>query len=158
MRPALVRLLLPVVLLFPVSAAQAADPVVTALLDQAKVGYELDADGDYKMVVEWTKEDRSQLVFVSGKIEEVGGLRVIEVFSPALAVGDDPMKEGLARDLLGRSWTSKIGSWEFDGRYVYAVAKVPASVSASDLSRMIDVIAEVADELEIELSDGADGL
>lgn len=65
----------------PPNAPQA--DAVPVLLAEAGIGYEIDQDGDYRIVYAWEREGRSQLVYVSGHTEEVAGRRIREVFSPA---------------------------------------------------------------------------
>jgi len=86
-------MLLSGVVLSPVAFA---DSSVQTRLDARGVKYEVDADGDYKVTYSYKSEGRTQLVFVSGKTESVGGVEVRAVVAPA--------GEGLARQspaLLG---------------------------------------------------------
>ncbi|WP_449301605.1 hypothetical protein [Pseudoxanthomonas mexicana] len=63
--------------------ATAADASVEARLKARGIQYEIDADGDYKATYSYDKENRTQLVFVSGGTEQISGLSIREVFSPA---------------------------------------------------------------------------
>src|SRR5690606_22364826 len=87
-RMRLLPLLLLPLLLLPLLAAAApsagaADPTLEALLKAADLPYEIDEDGDYAIVIEWSQEKRSQLVYVSGTIQDLDDTRLYSVFSPA---------------------------------------------------------------------------
>jgi hypothetical protein len=138
--------------------AAAEDASVAARLDARGIAYEIDDDGDYKVTVSFEKEKRTQLVFVSGRTETVRGLRIREVFAPAGRVKEDGIDGERALALLASSQTNKLGSWELAGNTLYLVIKLPDDVSAADLEAAIDVAAQTADDMEIELSGDADAL
>lgn len=145
--------------LLPLAAlpAHASDASVKARLEARGIKYEIDGDGDYKVLVSYKSENRTQLVFVSGSTESVRGLRVREVFSPAGRVADDGVaKQALA--LLEESRTQKIGAWEVLDDTLYFVIKLPDNVDAAQLEAAIEVAAESADNKEIELSGNKDAL
>lgn len=145
-------------LLVTAAPAAAKDASLEKRLDARGTKYEIDDDGDYKIVVSWQKEERSQIVFVGGKTEEVGGLVIREVFAPAAIMSQNEVggKEALA--LLEAAGRTKFGSWEIRGGVVYFVAKVFDDISADKLDAVIIVIAETADDKEIELTGGKDDL
>ena len=156
MRPSAALLLLPIALASPTAAAK--DPRLEALLDGAGLEYELDDDGDYKMTVEWDKEKRSQLVYLSGTVEELGSLRLGTLFSPAQNLGQAGIDGARARHLLEQNARTKLGAWEVSGKYVYFSTKFPSSVDAEQFRKLVLVTAETADDLELELSPGKDDL
>ena len=96
MRIAILPALLPAVL-FPAFAqvakpAPAPDPQVRQLLDELEYEYEVDEDGDYRLVFEVANstEKRSQLVYVRSPVETYGALRLREVWAPGYkAAGTD---------------------------------------------------------------------
>lgn len=154
MRPLLVAASL---LCLATPSAFAGDASVEARLDARGVKYQIDDDGDYKVVVSYEKEQRTQLVFVSGTTESIKGLTVREVFSPAGKVGADGIA-GKALALLTESRSKKIGAWEIAGDILYYVIKLPDSADATQLDAAIDIVAEIADDKEIELSGDKDEL
>ena len=127
-------------------------------LKEKGISYEVDGDGDYKLGISWSNEGRSQIVFISGKTEEVGGMTVREVFAPAAIVKDHNITGTTALELLEASGKTKLGSWEIRGGVVYYVAKVFDSISASQLDTVIAIVSESADDKEIELTGGKDDL
>lgn len=137
-----------------VQAAAPGDPAVKRRLDAQKIRYEVDKDGDFKITYRYKKEGRTQLVFVSGKTETVGGVAVREVFAPAAKA--DALDGDKALELLRTSRRAKLGSWEIGGDYLYFVIKLPDTVSAKQLEAALDVAAEVADDKELELTGATD--
>ena len=138
--------------------AAAEDASVARRLDSAGLKYEVDDDGDYKLTFNYSKEGRTQLVFVSGTTQEVSGLTIREVFAPAGRVEKDGIGGEAALELLANSGQLKMGSWEIRGDVLYFVIKVLDNATAKELSGMLDIAAETADDKEIELSGDRDDL
>jgi hypothetical protein len=138
--------------------ALASDASVKTRLESRGIKYEIDGDGDFKVTYNYSKEERTQLVFVSGKAETVGGFQVREVFSPAARVGKDGIDGKKAIELLENSRKYKLGGWEIGGDVLYFVIKLPDSVDAAALESAMDIAAEVADDMEIKLTGSRDDL
>ncbi|WP_324075927.1 MAG: hypothetical protein RSE14_03870 [Erythrobacter sp.] len=138
--------------------AAAEDASVASRLDRAGLKYEVDADGDYKLTFNYKSEGRSQLVFVGGRTETVAGMTVREVFSPAAKVDEDGITGRKALELLEESSSNKLGSWEIRGGVLYFVIKLLDDASATQLSSMLDIAAETADNEEIKISGDKDAL
>ncbi len=136
----------------------AKDPAIERALKAADLEYEVDDDGDYKIVVEWDKEKRSQLVYVSGTFEELSDVKVMTVFSPAYVTGPEGIDGARARHLLEENAKSKVGAWEVAGKNLYFTTKFPAGLDAEQFHRMVLTTAEVADNMELELTPGKDEL
>lgn len=135
--------------------ARAADETIEILLKQADTPFEIDKDGDYKIVIEWSQEKRSQLVYVGGTPEAFNDMPVYDVFAPALAVDDDGLNQADANALLKASGELKLGAWELRGDGVYFVAKVPAgNLTAEQFDKILSLVAETADNFELEHSQG----
>ncbi|MFM7378236.1 MAG: hypothetical protein ACKO1O_08940 [Erythrobacter sp.] len=88
----------------------------------------------------------------------MSGLTVREVFAPAGRVEKDGINGKAALELLSSSGQMKMGSWEIRGDVLYFVIKVLDSASSSELSSLLDIAAETADDKEIELSGDEDAL
>lgn len=136
-------------------AVALADASVKTRLDARGINYEVDGDGDYKVTYSYKSEGRTQLVFVSGGTESVGGFKVREVFAPAAKDGINGAK---AIELMGESRSNKIGSWELQGDVLYFVIKLPDSIDAAQLESAMDIAAQTADNMEIKLSGDEDAL
>ena len=139
-------------------AAQAEDASVKSRLDSQGIKYEVDQDGDFKVTYNYSKEGRTQLVFVGGKTESVAGFTIREFFSPAARVEKDGINGAKALELLAESRKNKFGSWEIGGDVLYFVIKLPDNVSAKQLEAAMDIAAETADDMEIEFSGDRDDL
>lgn len=142
----------------PALPVSAADDSVARRLDALGVKYEVDSDGDYKSTYSYSKEQRTQLVFVRGKTEEIRGVRVREVFAPAGRVAADRIDGARALKLLADSGTNKLGAWEIHGDTLFYVVKFIDNDDAKLLELAMDVTAETADDMEIELSGDRDDL
>ena len=152
MRPTTLLLLL---LLAVVPVTHAADPVLEAKLKEAKLEYVI--DGDYKIIYEWSQDQRSQVVFISGQPEELEGVRLYSVFSPAKVLDEgEALDPALATRLLGENSTYKFGAWELAGRNLFFAGDIPSAASAADIATLVATLAGTADDLEIELSPGED--
>ena len=137
------------------SSAHASDASVKSRLEARGVKYEIDDDGDYKILISYKSEGRTQLVFVSGATQSVAGFQVREVFSPVARVEEDGIaKQALA--LLEENRRMKIGAWEIAGDVLYYVIKLPDTVGATELEAAIEIAAQNADDKEIELSGDKD--
>jgi hypothetical protein len=137
-------------------ATTEADPSVAARLAARDIGYEVDADGDYKIVYSWSKEDRSQLVFVGGRTEAAGNLRIREVFAPVARIGADGLAPDVAAGLLRDNSRKILGHWATSDAHLLYVVQVPDDIDAPGLQTVIDFAAEIADDKEMELTDGRD--
>ena len=140
----------------PTTLAVPPDKKVKKNLDKLGLVYAIDADNDFKMVME--KEDgRSQLVFVSSRTFELGDMTVREVFSPGAEVTAE-LPEGWTEQLLERNHDKILGSWNIqpigDTRILLFTAKVPADLHRRDLRALIDVVAVEADHVEGLLTGG----
>jgi len=160
MKPTLSRLPAVLVLCAATLAmpALAADASVDARLKARGVQFEVDADGDYKVTYSYKQENRTQLVFVSGRTEQVNGISIREVFSPAGRVAADGIDGAKAMALLADSRSKKLGSWEISGDVLYFVIKLPDSIDGAALEAAMDIASETADNKEIELSGDKDEL
>lgn len=127
-------------------------------LEELGTRAEIDEDGDYKLGINWSNEGRSQIVFVSGRTEEVGGLVIREVFSAAALVTEHDITGAKALELLEASGNTKLGAWEIRDGVVYYVAKIPDSFNAKELDTVLTIVSESADDKEIELTGGKDDL
>jgi len=126
------------------------DEEVKQKLDSEGWNYEIDGDGDFRMVISFSDEGRSQLVYV---ISDTYGddIEIREVWSPVYKNEDGLTIPGdIAVWGLENSWDLIVGSLASSGDTVYLVAKIDADAPASVLSNIIRTVASSADELEKE--------
>ena len=152
------RLAIAAFLALAAPCASAADPALEALLKAANLPYEVDEDGDYKIVYDWSKEKRSQLVYVAGTAEELSGVKLYKIFSPAKVMDDAGIDPALAKRLLGENSQYKFGAWEVAGKTLYFRGNVQAGMPAAQFETLVSVIAGTADDMELELTPGKDDL
>ncbi|MBI2299239.1 MAG: hypothetical protein HYU66_09920 [Armatimonadetes bacterium] len=136
-----------------------ADPRVEKQLKALELKYEVDKDGDYRLIYE-VGEERSQVVFVNSVTNTVREIEVREIWSPAL-VGEEPPGADVMKKVLDDSQQRTIGGWQLmsgDKSYVlnYAV-KIPVDSTDKLLSAAAIVAAHTADALEKDVT-GKDDL
>ena len=140
------------------TVAVAAGPSVESRLEAAGIKYTRDDDGDYKITYNYSKEGRTQLVFVSGDTQKVGAFEIREIFSPAARIGKDGVDADKAFELMEKNRNYILGAWEISGDVLYFVLKLPDTMTAAELESAMDIASESADDMEIELSGDRDDL
>lgn len=133
--------------------AFAADPdrAVGRLLDGLEYTYEVDEDGDYKLIFDM-ENDRTQLVFVRSSVETYGSHHIREIWSPGYKSPGPQFPALVGNRLLEDSNASKLGAWVKQGEMAMFVVKIDADASAQVLSDAIDAASKSADAIELELT------
>ena len=137
------------------AAGREADRNLQKLLDKAKLKYQVDEDGDYKLTVD-LGGGRSQLVYVRSVTHDFGTLKVREVLSIGASSKDAELSADVARRLMRENADTKLGAWSSQGRYAIYVCKIPADADARSLADAIELTATVADRLEHDLTPDKD--
>ena len=158
--------LLPMLLLVFSAQAQdqapkpAPDPQIRQQLEELGYEYEVDADGDYRLVFEvaGSTEKRSQLVYVRTPVESYGALRMREIWAPGYKAAGTDFPAAVANRLLAATQDNKIGAWAKQDEYAVFVVKLPADADARALDDAIDAAITSADAMEAELTPGKDEL
>jgi len=132
--------------------AAEADKAVGRALDTLKYTYEVDEDGDYKMVFDMD-DGRSQLAFVRSTVEEFGKHRIRELWSPAYNSPGKQFPAAVANRLLEDSQDAKMGAWVKQDQLAMFVVKVDANATPEALSDAIDAAVRTADAMELELTE-----
>ncbi|GAA5074391.1 hypothetical protein [Lysobacter panacisoli] len=133
-----------------------ADAGIAKQLESLDYEFEVDDDGDYRMIRDMD-DDRTQLVFVISKVESYGVHKIREVWAPAYrSPEDDALPADIANRLLADSQDSKLGSWVKQGDMAVFVVKIAADASTPELKDAIEAAAKTADEMESDLTDGKD--
>lgn len=138
----------------PPSPKPAAPPTEDSFkrkLEQTGLKYEIDKDGDYKILFTVGGTKRTQLVYVSGNTQTIDGLVIREFFAPAAKVSVS-VNGAKALELLAESHRKKVGSWEIHGDGLTYTAKVSDSISAKDARSLLETIVNIADEAEVKLT------
>ena len=136
------------------------DPQVKRQLEELKYEFEVDEDGDYKLVFEvgGSTEKRSQLVYVRTPVESYGTLRVREIWSPGYKSKDKDFPVSVANRLLTATQDNKAGAWAKQHEYAVFVVRLPADAATKELDDAIDLAITSADQMEAELTPGKDDL
>ena len=127
------------------------DPAIGRLLDSLEYKYEVDEDGDYRLVFDM-EDDRTQLVFVRSSVENYGSHKIREVWSPGYKSPGPQFPALVANRLLEDSQESKLGSWVKQSDIAMFVVKIDANAKADVLSDAIDAAIKSADAMELELT------
>lgn len=141
-----------------IGAAPAHDARIEALLDKAGWKYEIDSDGDFRILHRFD-DDRTHLAWINSRTEHYRNLEIREIW--ALGYHSDRELPGdLSRTLLQKNHEYKWGSWKiqrFDGREA-AVFYVQIAADADQQSLVAALLSVMgaADELEEELTDADD--
>lgn len=150
-------------LLFTVGGVPAAfsatpDASVGKKLDAAGLKYEVDSDGDHKLLF-GVDGGRSQIVWVRSPTETLGGMRIREVLSVGGKMSKPQNEEELTAQAvltsgaMLKSGTQKLGGWVLktsgDDSVFYYVAQIPADLTAEDLQAVTQVVAKSADAFEV---------
>ncbi|MCF7220329.1 YbjN domain-containing protein [Marilutibacter chinensis] len=137
------------------STAHAQDAAIKRQLDALGHDYEIDDDGDYKMTFE-VDDGRTQLVFVISNVETYGSHRVREVWAPAYRAEESDFPALVANRLLQETMENKLGAWAKQDDMAVYVVKISADAPDDELNDAIEYAAQVADRMEVVLTDGED--
>lgn len=138
------------------SGAQAAeaDPAIAKQLKALGYEYEVDEDGDYKLLMAaGDNDERSQIVYIRSTVETYGKHRIRELWSYAYQSPGDSLPAVVANRLLDASNALILGSWVKQERNAVYVVKLPADASTELLEDAISAAAVSADAMEIELAE-----
>jgi len=137
-------------------ALNAHDKSVKKALDKADLKYEIDGDGDFKLIIRIG--ERTQLVYVYSSTISYDDVVVRTIMAPALvAPNSDPLTPEVLRMLLVDNFENKMGAWEIvdkpdGGIVVQYVIKPPHDISSADLRSLVGFAAQAADAIEAKLN------
>ncbi|MDN7125839.1 hypothetical protein J6J08_00395 [Pseudidiomarina sp. 1APR75-33.1] len=129
------------------------DKRVELAFAETELNYEIDADGDFKLLMEFD-DQRSQLVYVSSHTYSMENLEIREVWSIG-HVSDTALSAELANRFLTESADMILGGWEQqiwgEQHVVIFRAKMSANASGETLESAIAAVSQTADDIEKEL-------
>ncbi|MBD2328701.1 hypothetical protein [Alkalinema sp. FACHB-956] len=138
----------------PTQASANGDQRVKAALDKMGWKYEIDQDGDFKVVLKM-KDERTQRAFIRSKTDSLKGLEVRQIVSPGY-VAQGELSADVANQLLKASNKTKVGAWQVvqgEKRSVALfAAKVDANLKPEDLEVALMVTLYSADAMEKQLT------
>lgn len=139
----------------PPAAATAgkADPIAQRALDNAKIKYEVDKDGDFRIVYD-LEGGRTQQVWLRSATFDYGALKIREVISYGYkAPGKtDGLPLPIANRMLENNNQVKLGAWVRQGGAGIFVSKISATATSKEVSDALELTARVADKLEQEFT------
>ncbi len=138
-----------------IAQGASSDRRVEKLLDKAKLAYEVDAQGDFR-VTYILPDGRSQMAIVRSATSTYGTLSVREVVSAGYRSPDTTLSAEAANRLLELNARSKLGAWTRQGPMALLVTRIPADADARELADAIEFTATAADAVERELAAGKD--
>lgn len=130
-----------------------ADRRIAPLLEKADLKYEIDKDGDYKLINNFD-DDRSQLIFINSRTTKLGTLEIREIWSVGY-ISDGVVPDEVLKDLLEENARVKLGGWEvrsFSGREAGVFrAQIAADTDEVTLLLTMQAVSKTADQKEKEL-------
>ncbi len=141
-----------------IGAKKQGDPRVKELLDRSEMKYEVDSDGDFKLINVFDN-GRSHVVYIVSETSRLGDLEIREIFSIGYLAADG-MPEEVARNLLMENRRIKLGAWALAqaGEREAGVfrAQIAADTDAKTLLLTLRVVSKTADDKENELLESDD--
>jgi len=131
------------------------DNVVKAQLDSKGIKYEIDKDGDFKILYK-VGGGRTQIAWVRSTVNTYGSLKVREIWSPGYKSESNDFPALIANTLLDKNHEVKLGAWEAQDTMAMFVVKVAADANADQLVDAIEAAVNSADEVEKEITGAKD--
>ncbi|MGC4046061.1 MAG: hypothetical protein QM758_19900 [Armatimonas sp.] len=152
------------------AAVKAAPPATNgtmsfeAAIKKTGLKFQKDAEGDYKLEIQWKTEERSQLVFLRTKPAEFDKDNRVEKMHEVWSLcwkGDTRPEPDVLEKLLTTRF--KVGAFQVEkskeGKYyAYYRVDLPDDIRPGLLDHVVNMVAEVADDMEKDLTGGKDDL
>lgn len=130
-----------------------ADTAVAARLDAKGTPYTVDADGDYRILVN-VGEERTQLVWVRSVVHATDTQRIREIWTYGLRSDERRIPAHIANRLLSANMELVVGAWARQGGNALLIIKIDADADAETLDETIDLAASIGDRMEQRLVTG----
>ena len=131
-----------------------ADERVKRALDAEDFDYKISEQGNFRVVLRFSDEDRTQLTIINSKTRTFRGKEWRKVWSEAFDV-TGRLSCDQAIELLADSDCHVFGAWcinERDGKTsVYYQVSVPADASPTELHHAISLVSSIADDMEKDI-------
>ncbi len=130
------------------------DPDLSAQLRRLGLDFTITSSGNYSITYD-LDGGRTQVAYIMGKTQSVGGTTIREIWSRAGEFTETPSAEDM-QGLLEDSGSREVGFWALEqtdsgGYTLYFSVKVPVYLKDADLEALLNYTATVADEKEAEL-------
>ncbi|MBK9494813.1 MAG: hypothetical protein BWZ07_01434 [Alphaproteobacteria bacterium ADurb.BinA280] len=121
-------------------------------LESEGLKYEILDTGELSVLIEWTDENRSQIVRLQSKTFRFQQHEYRDIYSLGYEIKEgEQLPIALATRLLTESNTSKLGFWALQEHQVYNIARMASRSTPSQIREAIFYVAQYADDLEKEL-------
>lgn len=137
------------------ATAAEADRRVEKLLDRARIAYEVDDQGDFRVTYALA-EGRSQMVIVRSPTSAYGALDQREIVSAGYRSATLTLPPEVANRLLELNANARLGGWARQGPMALLVTRIPADADGRELADALEYTARAADAAERELNGGKD--
>lgn len=132
------------------------DELVRDRLDSLELNYDIDEDNDFVLQFDFD-DGRSQLVWVRSQTYASHDVAMRDVWAYAYQHPTKHLPNDLERRLLLENYDLIMGTWARERNSIVYIVKLPADASAAALQSALFEAAELADELEKEVT-GSDEL
>lgn len=132
------------------------DERIQKLLDKEGIKYEIDSDGDFKLVYEVGEAGRTQLAFIRSHTETYRNLEIREIWSPAYKSDAETLPSDIANMLLEDNAKKKLGAWQKQGQHAVFVTQIPADADFETVLSALKAALETADAIEEQLTGATD--
>jgi hypothetical protein len=146
----------PLLLAATTAVAGTPDAIVQAQLTSRGIKFEVDDDGDFKMIFTVGDQGRTQIAYVRSVTAQYGTVKVREIWSPGYRSESDAFPAAVANALLVANHHSKLGAWEAQGKFAMFVVKVPADANAEQLVDAVQAAVQSADTFEATITGAKD--
>ena len=130
-----------------------ADKRLIKEMDKTGLKYDIDKDGDVKLILKFSNDKRSQIIYVRSATSEFHGLEIRKVMSPGYKIKKRIPHRILER-MLQQNMKTKIGAWSLLGNNKTSlgmfVAQISAEADSDVIKKVIEAVAVTADEFEKE--------
>jgi hypothetical protein len=132
------------------------DPRVRSAIEKVGLKYEITKDGDFKVLLRFD-DNRTQIVLINSNTERINdtSIEIREIYTLSYR-SNGYLDATVANKMLKDSQNRKIGAWESIAveNTTLAVfnAKVPTTINAEDLNKIIRLVGIRGDVMEKELT------
>ena len=135
--------------------AKTGDDRVRRLLEELKLPYDIDKDGDFRIVFN-IDDTRSQVVAVESETRQVDNLEIRGVWSIGLK-SEAPLHADVANALLVHNGSVELGAWQLirkedDSCTAIFLCPIAANTTAASLRSVMHAVALAADHIEEQLT------
>ncbi|HNR67139.1 MAG TPA: hypothetical protein PKN04_04850 [bacterium] len=131
------------------------DARIEKILQAKEIGFTIDKDGDFKVVVD-VGNGRTQLAFIFSSTMEYGNMEIREIWAYAYRSENNQFPVDVANLLLEDTFPKKLGAWAKKDNMALYMVRISANANEQSLLSAVQFAAEAADEMEEKLTGAKD--